>query len=178
MAFKQHTASRSPFLISTDQSLLDIDAIHGFLSTCYWSPGITRSRLDRAIRNSLCFGVYDTGKPRPIAAAEPASFLDSVELPDESESSLPSLVGFARIITDAATYAYLCDVFILESHRGRGLSKWLMKTILAHPDLQGLRRFCLMTKDAHGLYAQHGFAPMADPSRYMEILDRESYKRG
>ena len=88
----------------------------------------------------------------------------------------PAQVGFARIITDFASYAYLCDVYVLESHRGRGLSKWLMEVIIAHPDLQGLRRFCLMTRDAHGLYAQFGFTPMTDPSRYMERIDRESYK--
>lgn len=91
-------------------------------------------------------------------------------------SGATAQVGFARIITDFASYAYLCDVFILESHRGQGLSKWLMEFIIAHPDLKGLRRFCLMTRDAHGLYAQFGFAPMPDPSRYMERVDRESYK--
>lgn len=86
-------------------------------------------------------------------------------------------VGFARVVTDKATYAYLCDVFVLEGARGRGAGKLLMRTILDHPELQGLRRFCLMTRDAHGLYAQFGFAPMPDPSRYMEVTDRESYKR-
>lgn len=144
--------------ISTDPTLLDLDAIHAFLSTCYWSPGIARQRVERAIQNSMCFGVYDTDQPR---AADP---------------SKPSQVGFARVITDCATYAYLCDVFILESHRGRGASKLLMRTIIEHPELQGLRRFCLMTRDAHGLYAQFGFGPTPDPTRYMERLDRESYK--
>lgn len=173
MSFQPLSASRPPFLISTDQSLLDLDAIHGFLSTCYWSPGIARARLERGLRHSLCFGVYNTSLPRPSQGRGPGSFLDSVGLTDAP----PAQVGFARVVTDAATYAYLCDVFILESHRGRGLSKWLMATILAHPDLQGLRRFCLMTKDAHGLYTQFGLGPTPDPSRYMEKVDRESYKR-
>ena len=146
-------AHRGSFEISTDPSRLDRDAIYAFLSTCYWSPEIARQRVDRGIDNSLCFGVHDLS------------------------GSKPAQVGFARVITDFATYAYLCDVFILDSHRGRGLSKWLMQVILAHPDLQGLRRFCLMTRDAHSLYAQYGFAPMADPSRYMEKLDRDSFKK-
>lgn len=145
--------------VSTDQSLLDLNAIHGFLSTCYWSPGIARERLERAIAHSLCFGVYDTGEPRAC------------------DSTKPAQIGFARVVTDQATYAYLCDVFVLESHRGRGASKLLMRTIIEHPDLQGLRRFCLMTRDAHGLYSQFGFAACADPTRYMERLDRESYRR-
>lgn len=148
-----------PFFISTEHTLLDLDAIHAFLSTCYWSPGIARPRLERAIRHSLCFGVYDRSQPR---AADP---------------SRPAQAGFARIISDYATYAYLCDVFILEPWRGRGLSKALMRTILDHPDLQGLRRFCLMTRDAHGLYSQFGLGPTPDPSRYMEKVDRDSYQR-
>ncbi len=143
---------RENFEISTDPARLDRDVIYSFLSTCYWSPGIARERVNRGIENSLCFGIYDMS------------------------SASPAQVGFARIITDFASYAYLCDVFVLESHRGKGLSKWLMEVMIAHPDLKGLRRFCLMTRDAHGLYAQFGFAPMADPSRYMEKVDRESYK--
>ncbi len=144
--------------VSTDPSLLDLGVIHGFLSTCYWSPGIARERVERAIRNSMCFGVYDTDQPRT------------------GDPSKPSQVGFARVITDRATYAYLCDVFVLESQRGRGASKLLMRTVVEHPDLQGLRRFCLMTRDAHGLYAQFGFGPTPDPTRYMERVDRESYR--
>lgn len=146
-------------LIVTDPSLLDLDMIHGFLSTCYWSPGIARERLERAIAHSQCFGAYDTNAPR------------------EGAPTKPTQIGFARVVTDHATFAYLCDVFVLESHRGRGVSKLLMRTILEHPDLQGVRRFCLMTRDAHGLYSQFGFAACADPARYMERLDRESYKR-
>lgn len=147
------------FLISSDNALLDMDAVYAFLSTCYWSPGIARERLERAIAHSLCFGVYDPSLPR---AGDPAK---------------PSQIGFARVVTDRATYAYLCDVFILESRRARGASKAMMRAVLAHPDLQGLRRFCLMTRDAHGLYTQFGFGPTPDATRYMERLDRESYKR-
>ncbi|MBS0188315.1 MAG: GNAT family N-acetyltransferase [Planctomycetes bacterium] len=141
--------------VSTEKALLDLDAIYGFLSTCYWSPGIARSRLERAIANSMCFGVYERA----------------------GQGLQSRQVGFARVVTDKATYAYLCDVFVLEGARGRGAGKLLMRTILDHPEIQGLRRFCLMTRDAHGLYAQFGFAPMPDPSRYMEVTDRESYKR-
>ncbi|MFN0133777.1 MAG: GNAT family N-acetyltransferase [Phycisphaerales bacterium] len=145
-------------LISPDPALLDLDAIHAFLTTSYWSPGIARERVERAIKHSLCWGVYDPAIPR------------------SGHADLPSLVGFARVITDHASFAYLCDVFIIESHRGRGLSKQLVQTILACPALQGLRRFCLMTRDAHGLYQQFGFTPMPDPTRYLERTDREGYK--
>jgi len=139
--------------ISTDKSLLDVDTIYAFLSTCYWSPGIARSRVERAIENSMCFGVYDAGiAPR-------------------------RQIGFARVITDKATFGYIADVFVVEEYRGQGLSKRLMKAIVEHPELQGMRRLCLMTRDAHGLYAQFGFGAMPEPGRYMEVLDRESYKR-
>lgn len=155
--------NRDGFLISTDRSMLDVDAIHAFLSTCYWSPGIHRSKVELAIERSLCFGVYDAKKPRG-ASAESANGGGRLQ------------VGFARVVTDCASFAYLCDVFIIEECRGRGLSKWLMETILAHPDLQGLRRFCLMTRDAHGLYGQFGFTPMPDPTKYLERVDRQGYK--
>lgn len=145
-------------LLSTDPALLDVDAIHAFLAACYWSPGIHRTRVERALANSICFGVYDTGVRRTDGAG-------------------PAQVGLARVISDLASYAYLCDVYILETHRGRGLSKWLIESILAHPDLQGLRRFCLMTRDAHGLYQKYGFTPMPDPTRYLERVDRESHTR-
>jgi GNAT superfamily N-acetyltransferase len=141
---------RDGCLISTDPAKLDLDVIHGFLSQAYWSEEIPRSVLERAIRNSLCFGVYAEGRQ----------------------------VGFARVVTDRATFAYLADVFILESHRGRGLSKRLMEAIMSHPDLQGLRRWSLATRDAQGLYSRFGFAPLQFPKRhYMEILDLEIYKR-
>ncbi len=164
MALQSLNTSRDAFVISTDRTSLDLDAIHAFLSTCYWSPGIHRSRVERAIANSMCFGVYDTSQRRLIGGTD-------------ASGGAPLQVGFARVVTDFASFAYLCDVYIEESHRGRGLSKWLMETILAHPDLQGLRRFCLMTRDAHRLYEQYGFTPMPDPAKYLERVDREGYKQ-
>lgn len=126
--------------ISTDPHRLDIDAIHAFLSTSFWAEGIPRALVAKSIANSLCFGLFDDG----------------------------SQVGFARVVTDRATFAYLCDVYVLESHRGLG--KWLIEAVMAHPDLQNLRRFQLVTRDAHGLYAPHGFAPPGDPEWQMEIF--------
>ncbi|MEZ4703491.1 MAG: GNAT family N-acetyltransferase [Rhodothermales bacterium] len=134
--------------VSDDKTRLDLDLIHGFLKDSYWSPGIPRAVVERAIRESLCFGVY--------AGADQ--------------------VGFARVVTDKATFAYLADVFILEAHRGKGLSKTLMAFILSHPDLQGLRRFMLATKDAHGVYAPLGFTALGHPQTYMEILRPDVYK--
>lgn len=157
------------YFISDDPSLLDIDVIHGFLVASYWSPGIAKERVERAIRHSLCLGVYDRSTPRGASVEARGSCHGSV--------SLPTQVGFARLVTDRATYAYLCDVFVLESHRGVGLSKQLMQAVINHPDLRGIRRLSLFTRDAHSLYQQFGFAPTSDPSRYMERLDRESYKR-
>jgi len=127
--------------ISADPARLDLDVIHGYLTRSYWSPGIPRETVERAVANSLCFGIYTT---------------DGAQ------------VGFARLITDKATYAYLADVFVLEEHRGKSLSKRLMETIIAHPQLQGLRRWTLATRDAHELYARYGFTPLANPSRFME----------
>lgn len=147
----------SRYIVSPDKSLLDIDAIYAFLSTCYWSPGIARERVERGIANSLCYGVYDTLAPRLGGGL--------------------AQVGFARVVTDRASFAYLCDVFVLESHRGGGIGKLLMKSIMAEPAIQGIRCFALKTRDAHSLYRQFGFAPLPDPSRYMEIVDREGYKQ-
>jgi N-acetylglutamate synthase-like GNAT family acetyltransferase len=137
------------FLISTDRAKLDVDLIHGFLARSYWAEGIPRETVARAIENSLCFGVYNDGEQ----------------------------VGFARVISDFATYAYLADVFILEPYRERGLGKELIATVMAHPELQGLRRWSLGTRDAHGLYAQFGFTALDNPSRMMEIADPEVYLR-
>lgn len=155
-----YSARRDGFLISTDRWLIDIDAVHAALSRMYWSVGIPREVVERGINHSIAFGVYDTTHAR---ASEPAK---------------PEQIGLARVISDCATFAYLSDVYILESHRGRGLSKWLVEVILAHRDLQGLRRFCLLTRDAHSLYARYGFQPIADPSRYMEIIVPDIYTRG
>ena len=131
------------FSISTDKSLLDFDVIYRFLNEeSYWSQGIPAEKLKRAIENSLCFGVYFQNQQ----------------------------VGLTRVVTDKATFAYLCDVFILQDYRGIGLSKWLIQTIIAHPELQGLRRWSLATADAHGLYKQFGFNPLVKPDRWMEIL--------
>lgn len=142
--------TRGAYRISTDPDRLDLEVIHTFLAQrSYWAEGIPRDVVERSIRGSLPFGVYDGERQ----------------------------VGFARVITDRATYAYLADVFVLEAHRGRGLSKWLMDCVVSHPDLQGLRRWHLATRDAHGLYARFGFRPLADPSSLMEIRRPDAYRR-
>lgn len=131
------------FKISTDQDLLDFDMVYQFLDNdSYWAKGIPPQKLRKAISGSMCFGIYEHDKQ----------------------------VGFARIITDEATFAYLCDVFVLDSHRGLGLSKWLLQTICEHPNLQGLRRWSLATADAHGLYQQFGFTTITKPERWMEVF--------
>ena len=140
---------RGDFTISTDRGRLDREAIQRFLADSYWARGIPREVVDRSIENALCFGIYEGERQ----------------------------VGFARVVTDYATFAYLADVFVLESHRSRGLSKWLMETILGHPELQGLRRWSLATRDAHGLYARYGFRQPANPDRWMEIVDPDVYLR-
>jgi GNAT superfamily N-acetyltransferase len=142
-------ANLGDYEISTERQRIDIATVHAFLTQSYWSPGIPRDVVERAIANSLCFGVY-------LGVQQ---------------------VGFARVVTDQATFAYLADVFILESHRGRGLSKRLMEFITGHEALQGLRRFLLATKDAHSLYAQFGFEALADPSRIMESLKPDVYRQ-
>ena len=139
---------RGEFVISTDPARLDLDVIHGFLTKCYWAEGVPREVVARSIEHALCFGVYDGSGAQ---------------------------VAFARVISDYATIAYVGDVFVLESHRGRGLGKWLMEAITAHPSLQGLRRWMLTTRDAHGLYAQVGFTPVKFPERYMERHDPHVY---
>ena len=140
--------TRGSLLVSTDRSRIDVDMVHGYLRDSYWAAGMPRALLQRAIANSLAFGVYDGANQ----------------------------VGFARVITDCATYAYLSDVFIVEAYRGRGLSKWMMECILAHPDLQGLRRFSLFTRDASGLYERYGFAPARSPSVYLERYAPNVYR--
>ena len=139
----------SDYCVSTDKSKLDLPLIHTFLSTqAYWSLNIPFTTVKRSIENSFCFGVYQGDRQ----------------------------VGFARVITDFATIAYLGDVFILPEHRGKGLSKLLAGEIMTHPDLQGLRRWILLTSDAHGLYRQFGWKPIAAPDRYMEIANPDIYK--
>jgi GNAT superfamily N-acetyltransferase len=129
-------------IISTDPSRLDLDVIHGFLARSYWAAGISRDLVARAVDRSLCFGAFEG----------------------------PHQVGFARVISDYATYAYVSDVFVLPSRRGRGIGKRIMAAIVAHPELQGLRRWTLFTRDAHGLYRQYGFGEPRHPERLMEIL--------
>ena len=134
--------------VSTDTNRLDIDVIHQFLSeSSYWASGIPRDLLERAIENSLCFGAYDDDM----------------------------LVGFARAVTDYATFAYICDVFVLPTHRGQGVAKQLMEAIKNHPDLQRLRRWHLLTRDAHSLYAEFGFKPLEVAERHMEIAVKNAY---
>jgi len=135
---------RGDYLISTDRSRLDLELIHDFLSqTAYWAVGRQREVVQRSIENSLSFGIYKGNNQ----------------------------VGFARVVTDYATFAWVADVFVLPEHRGRGLSKWLMEVILSHPELQGFRRWVLSTKDAHSLYARFGFIPLHRPERWMERPD-------
>jgi len=136
------------YRISTDVNAMDVDAIHAYLSRSYWAQGIPRDVVAKAIAGSLCFGIF------------------------ENEQQ----VGFARVTTDRATFAYLCDVYVLEDHRGRGLATWLMEAVVAHPDLQGLRRFLLATRDAHHLYEKFGFVPLARPDIFMEINRPEIYR--
>ena len=145
--------TRGHYLISTDPSLLDLDAVHGMLSRAYWSLGIPRDTVAKALAGSMAFGIYDTRR------------------------AAPAQIGIARIITDKATFAYLCDVFIHEDHRGNGLAKWLMEVILEHPELRGLRRICLLTSDAQALYTRYGFGPVAATISYMERVDREVYEK-
>lgn len=132
------------YTISTDPQKMDVDIIYGYLSRSYWAEGRTKATVEKSLRHALNFGVFD---------------------------EVGTQVGFARVITDYATFAYLADVFVLEEHRGHGLSKRLMQTIMEHPDLQGLRRWSLATRDAHGLYAQFGFTPLPKPEIWMQIFD-------
>lgn len=134
---------RDEYTISADPQRLDLEVVHGFLSNeSYWAQGRSMETIQRSIEHSLAFGVYEGERQ----------------------------IGFCRVITDYATFAWLADVFILESYRGRGLSVWLVETVLAHPELQVLKRWVLATKDAHGLYAKFGFVELADRQRWMTRL--------
>jgi GNAT superfamily N-acetyltransferase len=136
------------YLISTDRSRLDLEMIHRFLTQdSYWAKNRAIAQTKTAIENSICFGLYEAQRQ----------------------------VGFARVITDKATFAYLGDVFVLDEFRGRGLGKWLMETVVSHPELQGLRRWVLATRDAHGLYEQFGFSALKAPDRWMELADPNAY---
>src|SRR6202162_4298023 len=142
-------ARRGECSISTARARLDLDVIHGFLTNCYWAKGVPREVVARSIEHSLCFGVYDGSGAQ---------------------------VGFARVISDFATIAYVGDVFVLDTHRGRRLGKWLMERITQHSALQNLRRWILTTRDAHGLYAQVGFTPVQSPERFMELHRPDVYE--
>jgi GNAT superfamily N-acetyltransferase len=133
--------SRDGLVVTSDPARFDVPAIHAFLVTSYWAKGRSLEVVRKSVAGSLCFGLLDGDKQ----------------------------VGFARAVTDRATFAYLADVYVLDSHRGRGLASWLMQCVMSHPDLQGLRRFTLATKDAHGLYRKFGFAALEEPERFMEI---------
>ena len=136
------------YTLSTDPSKLDVDLIHRFLSEeSYWAEGIPRELVERSIAHSICFGAYAGGEQ----------------------------AGFARVVTDRAVFAYIADVFVVPAHRGRGVSKLLMRAIREHPDLQALRRWHLVTSDAHGLYEQFGFRPLETPAKHMEIVVKNPY---
>ena len=138
--------------IATARDRLDVALIHGFLTTSYWSPGIPRETVERAISGSLNFGLY-----RDAAGGS-------------------TQIGYARVVTDAATFAYFADVFVLPDYRGAGLATWLMTVALGHPALAGLRRYLLATRDAHEIYSRVGFAPLARPERFMEINPPDIYR--
>jgi N-acetylglutamate synthase-like GNAT family acetyltransferase len=144
-----HLWSRGDFEISTDPARINIESVHEFLTNSYWAKGIPLEKVQRSIENSICFGMYFAHQQ----------------------------FGFARVISDCATFAYLADVFILPAYRGRELSKWLMECIVGHPDLQGLRRWMLATRDAHKLYANYGFTPVQKPDRWMERHDPDVYAK-
>ena len=148
-----YEARRGEVLVSDDPARLDVGVVHGFLADSYWAAGIPEEVVRRAIAASLCFGLYRSG-----AGGE-------------------RQVGFARAVTDRATFAYVADVFVLDEERGQGLGTFLMEAVMAHPDLQGLRRWSLVTRDAHALYAKLGFAPLAVPERHMERLAPDLYRR-
>ena len=142
-------AGPDPYTISTDPERLDRDRVHHWLAVeSYWARGIPRDVFERSLAGSLCFGVYDGD----------------------------SQVAFARVISDRATIAYLGDVFVAASHRGRGIGRALMRAVMTHPDLQGLRRWILLTRDAQALYAREGFTSLRSPDRWMECHDSDAYR--
>lgn len=142
------TIEKNQFTITTEKEKFDVEFIHSFLTRSYWAEGISKEVIKRSIDGALCFGLFENDKQ----------------------------IGFARTITDKATFAYLADVFIIEEYRGRGLSKWLMEVLMSHPSLQGLRRMMLATKDAHGLYEKFGFTALNNVDRWMQINDPNVYK--
>lgn len=140
---------KETFTISTDKSKLDMNVIHGYLSKSYWSPDIPMETVKKSIDHCLTFGLFEEKKQ----------------------------IGFAKMITDRATFAYLADVFVLEEYQGRGLGKWLIECVMSHSDLQGLRRIMLATRDAHGLYAAFGFKPLHNPDKFMQLWMPDVYQK-
>ena len=146
---EQQRWSRGEFEVDTDPSRLDLDVVHGYLTRSYWAEGIPRDTVEASIGQSLCFGLYRGSEQ----------------------------IGFARVISDRATFAWLCDVFVLEAWQRRGLGQWLVECVVSHPELQGLRRLLLATRDAHAVYARLGFEPLAKPQAFMERRNRDVYPR-
>ncbi|HVY66326.1 MAG TPA: GNAT family N-acetyltransferase [Gammaproteobacteria bacterium] len=140
--------TRDTFTVTNDVARLDRDVIWRFLGASYWAENIPRAVVDKSIEGSLCFGLLDGDRQ----------------------------IGFARVVTDRATLAYLADVFVLPEYRGQGLGKWLIECVVSHPELQGLRRWILGTRDAHGLYRQFGFTPLKRPEIFMELHDPDVYR--
>jgi GNAT superfamily N-acetyltransferase len=147
---------RGDVAVSDDPARLDLAAVHGFLAASYWAAGIPEEVVRRSIAGSLCFGLYRSAP---------------------GEGAAESQLGFARAVTDRATYAYLADVYVREEERGRGLGTFLLEAVMAHPDLQGLRRWSLVTRDAHALYRKLGFTPLAVPAGHMERVEADLYRR-
>jgi GNAT superfamily N-acetyltransferase len=141
--------TRDAYVVSCDPARLDRTTIASFLASSYWSAGVPSETVNKSIEHSLCFGLFDEERQ----------------------------VGFARVVSDYATFAYLADVFVLEAYRGRGLGEWLIECVTEHPELQGLRRWVLATRDAHGLYVKFGFTPLKQPDRFMERHDPNVYRR-
>jgi N-acetylglutamate synthase-like GNAT family acetyltransferase len=147
---------RDEYCVSTDTERLDLTVIHEFLSQeSYWAQGISRALVERSVANSVCFGLYHQ---------------------TDDDATQARQIGFARLITDKTTFAYLADVFVLPAYRGRGLSKWLMQCVTSHKDVQGLRRWMLATRDAHSLYAQVGFVPLDKPEIFMQRHEPRVYQ--
>ena len=141
---------KGEFTVTDRREALDVDTVHRFLRESYWAKGVPRPIIEKAIDHSLCLGLYHESKQ----------------------------IGFARAVSDRATFAYLADVFVISAHRGRGLGEWLVSCVLAHPELQGLRRWLLATRDAHALYEKNGFVALRKPEWFMEINDPDLYQRG
>lgn len=142
------TSERGEYRITSDPDAVDLDAVHAFLTTAYWAAGIPREVVARAVQGSIPFSLFHQDRQ----------------------------IGFARVVTDRATYAYLADVYVIEAYRGRGHGRWLIEVLMSHPDLQGLRRLGLVTRDAHELYRPYGFRALAAPERHMELTRPDVYR--